>query len=91
MKPTIGRIVHVRISEHDWRPAILTHVFESDGYATGFGSNLTVFLDAANDLRDGGINRLAEAGLSVAGFALAYGCSLEEGDKVGQWRWPPRS
>lgn len=97
MKPSIGRIVHFQINEHEHRAAVITRVFESEGYATGYGCNLTVFLDAGNDARlPEQVAALEAVGLSVEGPGLAFGSSREQGSGPnglipGTWRWPPRA
>lgn len=90
MRPSIGRIVHFQIREGVYRAAMVTEVFESDCYSSGFGCNLTVFLDEGNDTRYPELRgALKNVGLDVVG-AHGYAKSCEEGTAVGTWRWPPR-
>lgn len=80
MEPSIGRIVHYRVSAHDVSsPAPSFHagnsLFEGDVYPAMivrvFGKyvNLQVFIDANCSL---------------------WVTSRVEGDENGQWFWPPR-
>lgn len=94
--PSIGRIVHYKLpvayGPDSWRPAIITQVFEG-GYASGYGSNLTVFLDGANDMRyPEHVQALSDQGCVVDNQSAGCGSvtSAEEGTEPGSWRWPPR-
>lgn len=80
-KPSIGRIVQLRLSEHEYAPAVVLRV---NGEGDGTTCNLHVF-------RDGDFNH-PEALLVEAGVDPESGwCgSASEGEYVGQWRWPPR-
>lgn len=91
---TIGRTVHYKLpprwegdTEERLRPATVVNVFPASGGPPM--ANLTVTLDALNDLRDG---RAALEGLGqvVAEAFLAVG-SAHEGEDAGEWRWPARS
>lgn len=89
-KPTIGRIVHYHMPNGEFRPATITQVFESEGYQGGYGCNLTIWLDQANDERH--TEALKQQGcFSKDGGASAYATSSVQGGKPGNWAWPPRS
>ena len=78
MKPTIGRIVHYRISERAVRPALIVEVFsEINGC-----SNLQVFVDGANDL--------GPFTMGECERGLAWRTSVVQGDGIKQWQWPQR-
>lgn len=91
MRPTIGRIVHLKVNEHEFRAATITQVFESEGYKGGFGCNMTVHLDLANDFESHRLEEIKKAGVYLHGQSAAYACSKIEGEEVGDWRWPPRA
>ena len=91
-KISVGRIVHYKLPlRHDgdpgqWRPAMVTSV-----HGDGDLANLTVFLDACNDVRQIDEESFAQLGIEVLDDAHASVGSAEEGDKQGNWRWPPRA
>lgn len=87
--PTIGSVVHYLLTPHEVRPAIITAVFKSDGYPGGYGCNMTVFLDIANDFVEWR-RKEHPSSLLVEGRD-AFACSATQGDEPGCWRWPPRS
>jgi len=84
MKPSIGRIVHVNIGTVEapiWRAAIVTATFGGDL------CNVTIFLDGHNDASE----RLAlPSALDRISATEARGYSRSQGERAGDWRWPPR-
>lgn len=93
-KATPGRIVHYRLPNGDYRPAIVVNVFGNQPEDQPQHVQLQVFLDGSND-------RIAEANKSGEGApaiteeeaarGLAWRTSVTEGEGVGQWTWPPRA
>jgi TPP-dependent pyruvate/acetoin dehydrogenase alpha subunit len=86
-KPTIGRIVHYRLAEHDgvradsvgkYRPAIIVETWGENSPHV----NLRVFLDGSNDCKHD------EKGNVIP--ASEWSTSRMEGTEPGTWRWPPR-
>lgn len=84
-KPTVGRIVHFKVSENIVRPAIITRVWNGDCV------NLAVFLDGTND----GANvdwekafclKTPEENMSGGYMACWWVTSVVKGDRVGQWK-----
>lgn len=84
MKPSIGRIVHVRIGGTDeapiWRPGIVVSVHGPEL------CNVAIFLDHHNDAED----RVQLRGLQRVDSGRAHGYSLSPGEGLNNWRWPPR-
>ena len=75
MKPSIGRIVLIRLQDEGppvYRPAIVTRVWSNDSI------NVQVFFDGTND------DRFRQD------FGNGWLTSITEGHGVGQWSWPPR-
>lgn len=90
MKPTPGRIIHVRIGGDDkapeLRPAVVVRVWGPECV------NAMMFLDGRNDER-----HIPEAEGTCAAFdrhacavGVAWVTSVTPGDGVGEWRWPAR-
>ena len=87
MKPSIGRIIHVRINDSThwpgvprWRSAVITAVWGDECV------NAVITLDGKND---GDIDLTALGNAPREGFQ-AWITSTTLGDGVAQWRWPPR-
>ena len=83
--PTVGCLVHYRISEDVVRPAIVVEV-HSDTCV-----NLQVFFNGSNDRPDS-IPEVRGVTPTVAerDSGLGWRTSAIEGTKVGEWSWPPR-
>ena len=86
-KPSIGRIVHFRLSEDHVRPAVIVRDW-------GGGTlNLQVLYDGTNDVPGLGTANDAEGEFPTEDegrAGLGWKTSIVEGDGVGQWSWPPR-
>ena len=78
MKPSLGRIVLVRIgTDRDgkpvYRPAIIVNVWSDTCI------NVQIFFDGTNDAA------------YIKEFGLGWLTSIVEGAGVGEWMWPPRT
>lgn len=85
--PTIGRVVHVKLPNRQWRPALVVNTF-------GDLVNARVFLDLANDLDRHCGGTTSEELLAINFLRFDDGwqvMSAMEGDVPGCWRWPPRA
>lgn len=61
------------------RPAIVVN-----DWGSGVHPNIQVFLDGSNDARYGFTSEECARG-------TAWRTSVDEGEGVGEWRWPPRT
>lgn len=79
---SVGRTVHIVMSDGEPRPMIVTAVFAEH-------VNGTVFLDGSNDSK----NVPEEITVEDPSFTLgrAFSISQDEERKVGTWHWPPRA
>lgn len=86
MSPTIGRLVHYRISEDVVRPAVVVEV-HSDTCV-----NLQVFFDGSNDSPGSSVPDVRGVTPTVAEreAGLGWRTSAVLGTGVGEWSWPPR-
>jgi hypothetical protein len=86
MKPSLGRIVLVTIGTEDdapvVRPAIVVRVW-SDTCV-----NVQLLADGSNDDRH--VPLLGIDGFLERGNAPIWMTSVCQGDRVGEWQWPPR-
>lgn len=79
MSPSLGRIVHVQVRPHVWRPGIITGGPFGDGLI-----NVQVFLDGPNDVRGDG----AQGDMQWFG-SLPHEDAWPPAEGP-VWRWPPR-
>ena len=75
-QPTLGRIVHYRMANGEWRPAIVVDPqYDKDAIA------VCVFCNSVT-----GENRMGEGHSSQSGHLLF--AQATEGTAIGDWRWP---
>ena len=88
MKPSIGRIVHYRLSDDVVRPATIVSVVEGDTP----GVNLQVLFDGSNDCPSDLVPEVRGVTPTVVerNVGLGWRPSIAEGTGVGEWSWPPR-
>ena len=90
MRPTVGRIVRYKFTEKEYRPAIIVKVATS---TTGWRLQLQVFLDGFNDidlLRNSPTISVPEFSDGDCLKGITWRSEVKEGDKIGEWSWPPR-
>ncbi len=91
-KPTIGRIVHYGIGlDHEGkvkrRPAIVV-----EDWGTGMHPNLQVFVDGSNDAhRDVTPQPWHRPNAQEQTAGVMWRTSVNAGEGVGEWCWPPRA
>lgn len=88
MKPAVGKIVCVKISENEVRPAIITKAWSEDCI------NVIMFPDGTNDGADVKFekvfyiespNGIINSGGYLSGIWLT---SIMKGNNIGNWNWP---
>ena len=86
MKPTIGRIVHYRVSKSEVRAAMIVKLYSAGQYV-----QLQVFLDGINDNFSDerpGFDGTPMFSHDEQRNGLAWRTSVMQGDDIGQWNWP---
>lgn len=85
MKPTIGRIVHYRLSAGDVQSINIQHP-PRDRNAVREGQVLPATVTAVFGEASGSANLAVQ----LDGVGTYWATSRPEGDGPGQWSWPPR-
>lgn len=86
MKPTIGRIVHYRLSAGDVQSINIQHAAR-DRNAVHADMVLPAMVTAVFGEESG----TANLAVQLDGTGTYWATSRAEGDGQGQWSWPPRA